>query len=193
MLRLVWGRWVAMALNDEPQRTRDTGVGASTCISSHSRYAVSEAHSGNVYFDFGAAMSELLRTAEFSDQTGIHSTSPFILAALWLPIYGAASLGWHTHAIRPTGTPTFSEDRFGRYSAVSVKTDSNCWTRTTYSVRSDRLKKLACLIFRPVRNAWLCRRMRLRAAGLDTLAVRALSMYATWRSAGNAPSALVSE
>lgn len=32
---------------------------------------MSEAHSGNVYFDFGAAMSELLRTAEVSNQTGI--------------------------------------------------------------------------------------------------------------------------
>jgi hypothetical protein len=31
----------------------------------------------------------------------------------------------HTHVIRPTDTPAFSEDRFGRYSAVSVKTDSN--------------------------------------------------------------------
>jgi hypothetical protein len=32
---------------------------------------VSEAHSGNVYFDIGAAMTVLLRTAEVSDQTGI--------------------------------------------------------------------------------------------------------------------------
>jgi predicted DNA-binding transcriptional regulator AlpA len=60
-----------MALNDDSQSARDTGVGAATCISSHSRYALSEVHSGNVYFDFGAAMSELLRTAEISDQTGI--------------------------------------------------------------------------------------------------------------------------
>jgi hypothetical protein len=107
--------------------------------------------------------------------------------------YGAVSLGWHTHVIRPTDTPAFSEGRSGRYSAVSVKTDSNRWTQTTYNVRFGRLKRLACLIFRPVRNAWLCRHTRLRAAGADALTVRAPSMYARWSSVGSAPSALVGE
>lgn len=94
---------------------------------------------------------------------------------------------------KANGNANFQRGQIGRYSAVSVKTDSNRWTRTTYSARSDRPKRLACLIFRPVRNAWLCRHMRLRAGGADALAVRALSMYERWRSAGSAPSALVGE
>ena len=60
-----------MALDDDFKKSTGSGVGAPTCISSHSRYALSEAHSGNVYFDIGAAMTVLLRTAEVSDQTGI--------------------------------------------------------------------------------------------------------------------------
>jgi len=38
---------------------------------SHSRYAESEARSGATYSDIGAAMSELLRTREVYEKTGI--------------------------------------------------------------------------------------------------------------------------
>ena len=60
-----------MTLTDDFQSHEITEREPNIASLNHSRYAASEVHLGKASFDYGAAMSNLLRTAEISDRTGI--------------------------------------------------------------------------------------------------------------------------